>query len=105
MKPVFDIKKYPSGGTCMRCDTENKARIFLTYLDSLGLKWRTGESYINELYWTDYKEKTVYYFNDGSYGSGVFAEQILEFDDFDWSKWGYRELKGGDLLNMLGGNK
>ena len=105
MKPVFDIDKYSSCDISMRCHTEDKARIFLIYLDSLGLKWRTGESYIKELHWMDYREKTVYYFNDGSYGSGVFADQILEFDDFDWSDCGYRCLRGNDLFAILGDNK
>ena len=50
MKPVFDIDKYSSCDISMRCHTEDKARIFLIYLDSLGLKWRTGESYIKELH-------------------------------------------------------
>ena len=104
MKPVFDIKKYPGNSTCMHCNTKDKARVFLYYLDSLGLKWCTGVSYLKELHWGDYRERTTYYFNDGSYGNGEFAERILEFDDFDWSKWGYRELKSEDLLDILGGN-
>ena len=74
----------------MRCDSEGKAKVFCKYLDSIGLKWSSGRSYLDYNLWTTGNEETCYSFNDGKCSSTIcYTERlytILEFDDFDWSK-------------------
>lgn len=88
-KPKFNIDDYP-GKYAMHCDSKDKAAMFCKYLDSAGLKWSSGRSYLGCNFWTIGKEKTRYLFNDGEYASGIcYTERlytILEFDDFDWTK-------------------
>ncbi|SDY29575.1 dATP/dGTP diphosphohydrolase domain-containing protein [Eubacterium barkeri] len=86
-KPKFDISEYP-GNYVMHCDTEEKAKVFCKYMDSVGLQWSTNVSYKNETNFGMNLKRTVYYFNDGRYGNKYFVDKdytILEFDDFDWS--------------------
>lgn len=80
---IFDYQdKY-----AMHCDTEEKAEIFCKYLDSLGMKWRSGTPY-KYTHWEHLKEETVYMFNEGSYCRASFYKGIvLEFDDFYFEKY------------------
>ena len=87
-KLKFNIKDYP-GRYAMHCDSKDKAAMFCKYLDSIGLKWSSGGSYLDDNFWTMEKEETCYSFNDGLFGAVNFVDdgyKILEFDDFDWSK-------------------
>lgn len=81
---IFDPKNY-SELTCMHCDTEEKAKIFLEFLDSLGLTWQSGDSYLSKTNWGAYRSDTVYYFNRGLFTKLEKARgDVLNFDDFDW---------------------
>ena len=86
-KPKFNIDDYP-GKYVMHCDSKDKATMFCKYLDSIGLEWSSGRSYLDYNFWTDEKEETCYSFNFGMFGGvqyfGVMFYAILEFDDFDW---------------------
>ena len=88
-KPKFNIDDYP-GKYVMHCNSEGKAMVFCRYMDSIGLKWSSGRSYLDYNFWTNEKEETCYSFNDGEYDSAICYNDrpytILEFDDFDWSK-------------------
>ena len=103
MKKKFDIKDYP-GDVAMHCDTEEKAKVFCRYLDSIGKRWCGGNSYLEKTYWDVYKTDACYAFNEGAYQDLEFSKEynytILEFDDFNWSfnpetdiKAGYKEEK------------
>ena len=70
----FNIKDYP-GNVKMHCDTEEKAKVFCKYLDSVGNKWHSGKSYLEETYWNDEKENTCYAFNIGTYQSLDFFQR------------------------------
>ena len=86
-RPRFNINDY-QGDYVMHCDTEDKARVFCDYLDSVSLQWCTNNSYKNKTYFGENLDKTVYYFNYGRFGAVHFVDdgyKILEFDDFDWS--------------------
>ena len=93
MKPKFNINNYE---VCMHCGTKEKDEIFLRYLDSIGLTWISGTTYIDHdtdkvyypfIYMHD-RNKVVFYFLSGRFGELEFAKKrgdtILEFDDFDW---------------------
>lgn len=86
----FDIDNYPrtQGRYAMHCDTEEKANIFLEHLDSLGLCWSSGDSYLRKNLFNNARAYTCYFFNGGVVGDtrdyipGRIT--ILEFDDFEW---------------------
>lgn len=88
MTKRFDIDLYTSKRHCMHCSSEEDAITFLRYLHSIGRTWITGESYEkrDNLY-SEYGDKTCYYFNTGRYGSvngGTGDQIVLEFSEFDW---------------------
>lgn len=102
----FDLRLYRTEGIAMHCKTELQAKIFCNYLDSQGLTWINAEKYTAENYFCIYEDKTLYYFNDGTYGKlteeAKEEDYILEFDDFDWSdqknSFIKEELKNGDIV-------
>lgn len=84
----FNINKY-LGNYAMHCETEEEAKIFLRYLDSVGRRWADGTSYMSMTNWDDYDPDTCYDFNDGTYCvKRYFLTRnyytILEFSDFEW---------------------
>lgn len=111
VKPKFDIKDYP-GKYVMHCNTEEAAKTFCNYLHSLGKNWCSGESYLNKTEYGDYKDSTVYYFNNGRYGQYSYVNYydfddgytILEFEDFDWEEstmkkeFTKKDLRNGDVI-------
>lgn len=109
MSSKFNINDYLDKKVAVHCDTEEKARIFRTCLAQHGLSWCSGVSYLSKSNWCEYKEHTCYNFHDGSYAyTDWYRERhylILEFDDFNWTDYGYRSLRGDDLLKILEGSK
>ena len=95
MKPLFCADDYDLN-TAMHCKTEEEAQIFLDYLDSVGKRWSSGDSYLDKTLW-EYGGQTCYYFNQGCVGriETLLRNKrlILEFDDFNWSNNDeYREV-------------
>lgn len=82
---MFNIDDY-KGKYVMHCKTEEEARVFFTYLDSIGHTWKTGDSYLSKNYWNDYEEATCYEFNEDRYCSKRYFKEkgytILEMEDF-----------------------
>lgn len=62
----FNINKY-LGNYAMHCKTEEEAKIFLRYLDSVGRKWVDGTSYMSMTNWSVHGPDTCYDFYDGTY--------------------------------------
>ena len=96
----FDISKYRGRGNkvAMLCETDLQAECFLTFLDSIGRTWRSGSSYKDNTYFEEYNEGEgiLYYFEDGTRGSVELAiddVEMLVFDHYDWSKFGYKSKK------------
>lgn len=84
----FNINKY-EGNYAMHCKTEEEAKIFCRYLDSVGRRWGCGHSYISMTNWDDYGPNTCYSFNSGTYCDKIYylthnCYTILEFSDFEW---------------------
>ena len=102
----FDLRLYPMKGVAMHCKTELQAEIFCNYLDSQGLTWINSERYTEDNCFNIYKDKTLYYFNDGTFDKLTEKVEedtyVLEFDDFDWSdqknSFIKEELKNGDIV-------
>lgn len=81
----FNIDDY-KGKYVMHCKTEEEAKVFCTYLDSIGQIWCAGDSYLSSNYWHIYKESTCYNFNAGTYYYKEYYKRvkytILEWSDF-----------------------
>lgn len=79
----FDIEKY-AGDYVMHCKTEEEAKDFCKYLDSIGRTWASGGKYVDNLHWSDYGPDTIYWFNSGSYDYINYYTDatILEWSDF-----------------------
>jgi len=84
----FNINKY-LGNYAMHCKTEEEAKIFLRYLDSVGRRWADGTSYMSMTNWNVYGPDTCYDFYDGTYCAKRYfltrnCYTIFEFSDFEW---------------------
>lgn len=81
----FSIDEY-RGNYVMHLKSKIEASIFGRYLNALGLNLINVSSYLNRSddIWKVYKDKTVFYFNEGTFGSieDVKDFNVLEFSDF-----------------------
>lgn len=98
----FDIKKYP-GKYVMHCKTEEEAKDFCNYLDSVGRTWALGNRYPDDVRYDVYKEKTAYAFNTGTWTLvdwyRLDGYTILEWSDFMKKKqFTKSDLKTGDVI-------
>lgn len=97
----FNIINY-QGQFAMHCKTEKEARSFCDYLHSMGRRWCTGKSYKDSTNYHVHGKHTVYFFNDGSYGSTEmcynYGYKILEWSDFTTHEFGKSALKTGDII-------
>ena len=91
---VFNINDYDFA-TVMHCKSMEEATAFTEYLDSIGMTWACGDSYINRTLWCGSRGGTCYRFVGGNHGSLDFYKNdaksilgkdahILEYSDFDW---------------------
>lgn len=81
----YDLIMQPN--TVVHCDTEEKDRELSIWADSKGLKWQSGNSYLEINNWRIYKEDTCRYLYVG------------EFSDLDYyKKEGYTILKYEDVV-------
>ena len=53
--------------TVVHCPTEISAIVFLNTLHSMGYKWASGNSYLNNSKWKNYEKNTCYFIEDGTY--------------------------------------
>lgn len=97
----FNIEDY-KGNYVMHCKTEEEAKDFCNYLDSLGRKWCNNKKYTEENYWQYYQDETCYDFNDNSFNAKYFFVghnyKILEWSDFMDNKFTKADLKSGDVI-------
>lgn len=83
------IEEIMDRNAVIHCDTEEKAKLLLEYLHSIGRKWCSGKSYIEENHYSSYGDQTCYAIYLGQYGSlGWYQNDddddtwvIYEFDD------------------------
>lgn len=100
----FDIRDY-KGRCVMHCKTEDEAKVFCKYLDSIGRKWRSGASYLLHVGWDAYKDQICYDFNSGRHSNKAFYKRkeykILEFSDFEWDEMTKPAFKVGDRVRCI----
>lgn len=108
---TFNINDYNDRRYVMHCETETEAKHFCHYLHSIGKKWRRGESYDKETYWTIYQENTVYFFHEDSFGDINTINKkyiVLKWKDFDFTdntftktdfkKFTKTDFQNGDII-------
>lgn len=102
----FNIDDY-KGRYVMHCKTEEEAKDFLSYLDSVGREWDSGDSYLSHTNWNGYKSDTVYFFNRNTYENIQYAKTrnytILEWSDFMNKEFTKADLKTGDVVKLRDG--
>ena len=106
----FSINEYKDGKDykfAMHCKTSEEALDFCKYLHSTGRRWISNESYISSCNWSLYEENTLYYFNQGAYGSIKRAHKenaiVLEWSDYMNKKFTKEDLKTGDVVKFRNG--
>lgn len=103
----FNINDY-KGKYVMHCKTEEEAKDFLKVLDSLGLKWCDGMSYLKQTMWKCYKEDTCYYFTKGQWSCLEYFKgnnyTILEWSDFMNREFTKSDLRSGDVILRRNGD-
>ena len=81
----FDIEDY-KGKYVMHCKTEEEAKVFCKYLDSVGRCWSSHKTYDTDTNWYHYREETCYNFNEGTFCPKISYETqgyiFLEMEDF-----------------------
>lgn len=108
-KPIFDLQTYTEKLMFMRCFTEEEANVFCNFLHENGRCWCNKESYKNNACFETFGKETCYEFNQGKYGDfrsikDNYGACFLEFDSFDWSKYGYIDIADvatGDEINAF----
>ena len=97
----FNIEDY-KGNYVMHCKTEEEAKDFCGYLDSLGRKLCHEKKYTKNTCWQCFTDRTCYAFNDIEYSSLGYYERhgytILEWSDFMDNKFTKADLKSGDVI-------
>lgn len=61
------MKKFEKNDA-IHCSTKEQALELCKYLDSLGYKWASGDSYLKTTYWERYEDKTCYTPDAGLFG-------------------------------------
>lgn len=97
----FNIEDY-KGNYAMHCKTEEEAKDFCRYLDSVGRKWSSGTKYTADNLWHIFKDNTCYVFNYATYSSLSLSKlsgyTVLEWSDFMNKKFTKENLKSGDVI-------
>ena len=97
----FNINNY-KGKYVMHCKTEEEAKDFCKFLESIGLEWRSGRSYLEHTDWKHYMENICYDFNRKQRSSLEYYKgnnyTILEWSDFMNREFTKADLKSGDVV-------
>lgn len=82
----FDFKAWEGKNVCMHCKTREEAEDFCREMDTAGLMWSSGISYLKMKWFSIYENNTCYCFNEGVYGDIKQAKNkgytILEWSEY-----------------------
>lgn len=97
----WDEFKNKDNRIAVHCKTEEEAKDFCKRMHEHGMKWCSGESYMEKTNYKEYHEGTCYY-GSGEYSSRDFAEKynykILECGDLHAEKFTKSDLKDGMVV-------
>ena len=68
---VTDLKE----NECIHCETEEQAKAICKLMHEAGLKWRFGESYLEENEYNIYKSQTCYFPKERQYADLDYAKE------------------------------
>ena len=102
----FNFEEWKNKKVVMHCKTEEEAKDFCRVMHEAGKRWCSGREYISTVRWSDYKENTCYFFNEGAYDnlSDITQEyKILEWSDYMNKSFTKSDLKNGDVIVFRNG--
>lgn len=79
----------------VNCKTEEEAKDFCKQMHGQGMKWCTGDSYLENTSYNVHNEGTCYY-GTGEYSSRVYAEKY-NYKILEWSDYMQKEFTKADL--------
>ena len=97
----WDEFKNKDNKIAVNCKTEEEAKDFCRQMHGQGMKWCTGDSYLENTNYNVHNEGTCYY-GIGEYSSRVYAEKynykILEWGDYMQKEFTKADLKDGMVV-------
>ena len=97
----WDEFKNKDNKIAVNCKTEEEAKDFCRQMHGQGMKWCTGDSYLENTSYNVHNEGTCYY-GIGEYSSRVYAEKynykILEWSDYMQKEFTKADLKDGMVV-------
>lgn len=97
----WDEFKNEENKIAVNCKTEEEAKDFCRQMHGQGMKWCTGDSYLENTSYNVHNEGTCYY-GIGEYSSRVYAEKynykILEWSDYMQKEFTKSDLKDGMVV-------
>lgn len=83
----------------VHCETEEEAKDFCRQMHGQGMKWCTGDSYLENTEYADLRERTCYA-GEGLYSSYDFYNG-LEYEILEWSDYMQKEFTKSDLKDGM----
>lgn len=97
----WDEFKNTGNKIAVHCKTDEEAKDFCKQMHGQGMKWCTGDSYLENTNYNVHNEGTCYY-GIGEYSSRDFAEKynykILEWSDYMQKEFTKKYLKSGMVV-------
>lgn len=97
----WDEFKNKDNKIAVNCKTEEEAKDFCRQMHGQGMKWCTGDSYLENTSYNVHNEGTCYY-GIGEYLSRVYAEKynykILEWSDYMKKEFTKSDIKDGMVV-------
>ena len=97
----WDEFKNKDNKIAVNCKTEEEAKDFCRQMHGQGMKWCTGDSYLENTSYNVHNEGTCYY-GIGEYSSRVYAEKynykILEWSDYMKKEFTKSDIKDGMVV-------
>lgn len=97
----WDEFKNKDNKIAVHCKTKEEAKDFCKRMHEHGMKWCTGDSYLENTNYNVHNEGTCYY-GIGEYSSRVYAEKynykILEWSDYMQEEFTKADLKDGMVV-------
>ena len=91
----WDEFKNKDNKIAVNCKTEEEAKDFCRQMHGQGMKWCTGDSYLENTSYNVHNEGTCYY-GIGEYSSRVYAEKY-NYKILEWSDYMQKEFTKADL--------
>lgn len=82
----FDFDVWKDKNVCMHCRTEEEAEDFCREMNKAGLRWSSGESYLELSCFRQHESDMCYYFNEGCY-SGIKQAKDYGYTILEWSDY------------------